>query len=111
MNHREGGTEGVDAEETEEPLQGAIYPELPPVRWEFEKQFNSQEDFDKFMAEENCWSCRSKEILKDGIKILYRCNKVKYKGKKYSAQLYILHQILLLDDEMGNQDEQYTQYI
>lgn len=98
--------ERIDAEETEDPGPWAIYPELQLARWEFERVFNTQEEVDNFLKQEDCWSYRSRDILSDGIKTLYRCIKVKRIGKQCSPQLYILHQIILVDDEMVEGDDQ-----
>lgn len=65
--------------------------EGPEIVWLHEKDFAKQEEFDEFQREENCWSVFKKTVRNDGIKTIFRCNKVKRRGKQCLAGVYTIH--------------------
>lgn len=65
-------------------------------RWRLDKTFQSKESLDKFLAEESWWSYRSRNACKEGIKFLYRCNRVKRSSKNQcEAGNYVIESMKL----------------
>ncbi|XP_037047352.1 uncharacterized protein LOC119082090 [Bradysia coprophila] len=59
--------------------------------WRFERSFESLQSKDTFLAKESWWSFRSKNQCTDGVKTLYRCNRVKRTSKEQcQAGIYIV---------------------
>lgn len=65
--------------------------------WDLDRSFETKAEFEKFMVEEDCWATRSSGALKNGHKTLYRCNKVTVGGPQCAAELYVLHQTIIID--------------
>lgn len=73
-------------EKSDEEDQGPAW----EIHWLFEKDFQNQEEFNAFLAEENCWSQLQVTTQSRGKKTLYRCNKVKRRGLACSSGIYSL---------------------
>lgn len=60
------------------------------VVWRFEKKFENQEELNAFLTAENCWTSVKKKPQAKGLKIIYRCNKVRRRGLQCSSGIYTL---------------------
>lgn len=74
------------------------------MSWQLEKSFQSRAELDAFLKTEDCWSLRSKQQLKKGTKIVYRCNKVFSKGEPCAQQIYVLETLELPPDSDSEPD-------
>lgn len=75
--------EGID--------QTEIYNGPKDKLWRFEKKFDCKAAVDEFLSKESWWSYRSKNSCTDGIKFVYRCNRVKRSSKhQCEAKIHII---------------------
>lgn len=81
----EAGDLDVDSDDDDD-LQG---PALEVV-WRIEKLFENQKDLNAFLTAENCWVVDKRKPLTRGLKIIYRCNKVRRRGLQCSSGIYTL---------------------
>lgn len=58
--------------------------------WVYECAFATDEEMDLFIETEFCWSLHKNVCNKYGLRKVYRCNKVKKRGKQYAAQIYVI---------------------
>lgn len=75
--------EGID--------QTDIYNGPKDKLWRFEKKFDCKAAVDEFLSKESWWSYRSENSCTDGIKFVYRCNRVKRSSKhQCEAKIHII---------------------
>lgn len=60
------------------------------VVWRFEKLFQNQVELDAFLTAENCWTADKRKSQTRGLKIIYRCNRVRRRGLQCSSGLFTL---------------------
>lgn len=83
-----------------------LFPELAPIMWTKERTFNNRQEIDQFLIQEG-WAYRSQCTLNSGVKTLYRCKKMKRQGEQCQAEVYILHKVIINDDdELQNDDNE-----
>lgn len=74
--------------DTQEPA--VLLKKNKPIRWKFENAYKTEKEFEAFLKAEKCWSLRSRQKLKRGVKSVYRCNLVPVKGEQCEQQIYTL---------------------
>lgn len=84
----EAGDLGEESDDNNE-LQG---PALEIV-WRFEKLFQNQEELNAFLIVENCWVVDKRKTQAKGLKLIYRCTKVRRRGLQCSAGIYTLQNV------------------
>lgn len=75
-----------------------LFPQLAPIMWTMERVFNKQQELDEFLKQEG-WVTRSTRVLNSAKKTLYRCDKMKRMGEQCQAEVYVLHKIIVDDDD------------
>lgn len=88
-NNSAESTDNEDDNDDEEPAE--------EPKWIFEQTFDTKDELDDFMKEEQCWSTRSTRIINSGKKTIYRCNAVASNKVQCEAEVYTLRRIV--DDE------------
>lgn len=58
--------------------------------WEYECRFESKDEALKYIYNENCWSLKNTNHIKDGVVKYYRCNKVKSRGVQCESVLKLI---------------------
>lgn len=58
--------------------------------WEYTQTFANKNEFAAFLRDEKCWSLLKTQYLQKGTKVVYRCNRVKRRGKQCNAGVYTL---------------------
>lgn len=97
--------EGCSGEGTEEVAQA------PNVVWNLDCTFAQKEQLDEFFKREYWWSCRSTSATTQGIKVLYRCNRVARKSKvQCAAGLYVITTIVYEKDGRAEMSSLYFVY-
>lgn len=56
---------------------------MDPLMWDFDRDFETKAELEKFLVEEDCWATRSSGALKNGHKTFT------------TAELYVIHQIII----------------
>lgn len=79
----------ADDDENDHENDGEL--EAPVIVWEYERTFANEGEWNVFLENENCWSKLNKVVVKDGIKTVWRCSKVKRRGKQCPSGIYTLH--------------------
>lgn len=61
------------------------------VDYVFSKTFDTNADAIAAVKNEKIWSYYYRNDTKDGVRVTYRCNKVKFKGKQCGASIYLFY--------------------
>jgi len=59
--------------------------------WNFEKHFPNVEEAKAAINGEKCWSYAFANKTEEGMKVYYRCNRVKFRGKQCDAGIHLVH--------------------
>lgn len=60
-------------------------------KWFLEETFGSKQQAIEFIQSEQCWSYYYANKSTTGLRITYRCNKMKFRGKQCEASVYLLY--------------------
>lgn len=75
-----------------------------------ERTFETEELCDQFIKNEKCWTKLRPALTLNGLKTIYRCNLVKYRGKQCDASIYTLSKKAPNDTthELYRREKQHT---
>lgn len=76
--------------------------------WILEKIFSSKAEADNFLSTEKCWSYYYQNKSSAGLRINYRCNMMKFRGKQCDAAVYLLYNSENVSVQFHRSDSPHT---